>query len=221
MRSGVGGAEACLVWLGTHGGFSGRGTCTAWLGPWPRWLWRCVWGVSGGGLSRCLAEQPPLRPDLVLVRWRPPRQLLLLSPGLRCGRLHFLPLASAGRGLRQGLPSGEPAKRAPSRPCHSACRGGGASCRGGQRGRAVLGCATCRRFLTGGNLRLGTLPQPDPVSLPEGRVCLATEIARKRTHEFLSLRLPSSACLEVRIVYAEFQMCCSYSILKLSPQIKI
>lgn len=105
---------------------------------------RCVWGVSGGGLSRCLAEQPPLRPDLVLVRWRPPRQLLLLSPGLRCGRLHFLPLASAGRHLRQGLPSGEPAKQAPSRPCHSALHARGASCCGGQRGRAVLGSATYR-----------------------------------------------------------------------------
>ena len=90
----------------------------------------CVCGVSEGGLSRCQAEEPPLRPDLVLVRWRPPRQLLLLSPGLRCGRLHFLPLASAGRRLRQGLPSGEPAELAPSRPCHGRCHGGGASCCG-------------------------------------------------------------------------------------------
>lgn len=138
MSSWVGGAVACLAWLGTHGGFSGCGTCTAWLGPWPRRLWRCVWVVRGvcvvcvseGALSRCLAEEPPLRPDLVLVCWRPPRQLLLLSPGLRCGRLHFLPLASAGRRLRQGLPSGEPAKLAPSRPCHGHRHGGGASCCG-------------------------------------------------------------------------------------------
>lgn len=90
----------------------------------------CVVCVSEGALSRCLAEEPPLRPDLVLVCWRPPRQLLLLSPGLRCGRLHFLPLASAGRRLRQGLPSGEPAKLAPSRPCHGHRHGGGASCCG-------------------------------------------------------------------------------------------
>lgn len=140
MSSWVGGAVACLVWLGTRGGFSGCGTCIAWLGPWPRRLWRCVrgvrgvcvcvWCVSEGGLSRCRAEEPPLRPDLVLVRWRPPRQLLLLSPGLRCGRLHFLLLASAGRRLRQGLPSGEPAELAPSRPCHGRGHGGGASCCG-------------------------------------------------------------------------------------------
>ena len=156
-------------------------TCTAWRGPWPRWLC-AVCGVSAEAGSRCLAEQPPLRPDLVLVRWRPPRRLLLLSPGLRCGRLHFLPLASAGRRLRQGLPSGEPANRAPSRPCLGARRGGGASCCG------RLGSAACRRFLTGGESQARHLAsaRSGPVSLPEGRVCLATEIARKRTHEFLS-----------------------------------
>ena len=29
--------------------------------------------VAGGGLSCCLAEGPPLRPDLLLARWRPLR----------------------------------------------------------------------------------------------------------------------------------------------------
>ena len=122
-------------------------TCTAWRGPWPRWLC-AVCGVSAEAGSRCLAEQPRLRPDLVLVRWR----LLLLSPGLRCGRLHFLPLASAGRHLRQGLPSGEPAKRAPSRPCLGARSGGGASCFGGlgylqaiSNGWGISGLAPCLR----------------------------------------------------------------------------
>lgn len=65
--------------------------------------------VLGSGGSCCLAEEPPQRPDLLLVCWRLWRQLLLLAPGLRCGRLNFLLLASGRQAatgcLRQGLPS--------------------------------------------------------------------------------------------------------------------
>ena len=99
-------------------GFSGGETCTAWLGPCDKRgllerggcvftrvcartrvcmrAYACVLGSQG---SRSLAEEPCQRPDLLLVRWRLWRQLLLLAPGLRCGRLNFLPLAS-GRARR-------------------------------------------------------------------------------------------------------------------------
>ena len=195
MSSWVGGAVACLVWLGTHGGFSGCGTCTAWLGPWPRRLWRCVWGVRGvcvcvcvwcvskGGLSRCLAEEPPLRPDLVLVRWRPPRQLLLLSPGLRCGRLHFLPLASAGR-LEAGASVWRTGRAGSIPPLPGSSSWGRSELLWGQRGRAVLGTATYRGFLMGGESQAWHLASARPSLPPRGPlVCVCSNRnSKKKTH---------------------------------------
>lgn len=87
----------------------------------------CVLGSRG---FCCLAEELSQRPDLLLVCWRLWRQLLLLAPGLRCGRLNFLLLASGRQAatgcLRQGLPS------ECWRPLPGRCAGG---CSGSLQGR--------------------------------------------------------------------------------------
>lgn len=106
----------CLASRGAGGGSSGR--ALRGVGDGPSGCWRgacaCVHACVCVCVPCCLAKEPPLRPDLVLVHWRLRRQLLRLSPGLRCGRLDFLPAGprpASGRAAtgcwRQGLPSGE------------------------------------------------------------------------------------------------------------------
>lgn len=98
--------------------------------------------------------------------WRLWRQLLRLAPGLRCGRLNFLPwpLAAAGC-LRQGLPL-----RCSSGGSPPSCRGclrGGPGCWGrgfcvGWGWRALLWSpASYRELLTGRGFKLSPPPRPD------------------------------------------------------------
>lgn len=236
MSSWVGGAVACLAWLGTHGGFSGCGTCTAWLGPWPRRLWRCVWVVRGV----CVCGVCEWRRALSLSGWGAasaswPGSCVLaaseaaVAPFAR-PQMWSAPFPPAGLGwppLEAGASVWRTGEAGSFPPLPRSSSWGRSELLRGQRGRAVLGTATYRGFLMGGESQAWHLASARPSLPPRGPlVCVwvcacvwvATEIARgKRTHEFLSLRLPCSACLEVCIVYAEFQVRCSYSVLKLPP----
>lgn len=83
----------CPASLGAGGGSSGRALRGSGDGPSGCRRGARVHVRAWGCGACCLAREPPLRPALVLVRWRLRRQLLRLSPGLRCGRLDFLRLA--------------------------------------------------------------------------------------------------------------------------------